>query len=150
MFLMSEVRLCTSWLSIVSRLMEGLKGMSSTTGNAGGAATVFTSATVGTFGSGLLSVTASGTGTETGCGSASGFGSGTGCALSGENRQADGKSVTLMPEFKHAFRGRRLQNGCFEIPSFVEFTQVGSSVGWAWSGREPALSGLPGLQSMSS
>lgn len=87
MFLMSEVRLCTSWLSIVSRLMEGLKGTSSTAGNVGGAATFFTSATVGTFGSGWLSVTASGNGSETGCGSASGFGSGTGCALSGENRR---------------------------------------------------------------
>lgn len=82
MFLISEVRLYTSWLSMVSRLMEGRKGTSSTAANVGGAATFFVSITSGVFNSGWLTgaVRVSGAGTST----VSGFGSGSrkGCALS--------------------------------------------------------------------
>lgn len=92
MFLISEVRLYTSWLSMVSRLMEGRKGTSSTAANSGDAATFFVSITSGVFNSGWLAgavtvtVTVSGTGTST----VSGFGSGSGngCALSEKENAA--------------------------------------------------------------
>lgn len=91
MFLISEVRLYTSWLRMVSRLMEGRKGTSSTAANAGGAATFFVSITSGVFNSGWLAgaVTVSGNGTST----VSGFGSGSGngCALSEKENAAKKK-----------------------------------------------------------
>lgn len=87
---------------MVSRLIEGLKGTSSTTGNVGVAATFFTSRAVGVFASGWLSVTVTASGTGTVSDSGSGFGSGKGCALSGE-KQA--RLVTVVPTSKYAYKG---------------------------------------------
>lgn len=78
MFLISEVRLYTSWLRMVSKLIEGLEGASSMVANVDGAATFLTSTPADGFGSGWPSdaVNTSGAGTSTGSdfGSSSGKG----------------------------------------------------------------------------
>lgn len=63
---------------MVSRLMEGLEGASSTMGNEGGAAAFFTSMTGVMFGSEWLSATGTGSGSGSGSGSRSGSDSGLG------------------------------------------------------------------------
>lgn len=110
MFLISEVRQCTSWLSMVSRLMEGLEGDSSTPGNVGGTVAFFTSTSAGVFGSMWLSVTVIVSDTGTGSGSClgSGFGSGKGCAFSGGKKKIKQSTLLVMLESKYTFQHRVL------------------------------------------
>lgn len=72
---MSEDRLWISWFSIVSKLMEGLNGTSSTAGSVG-LGIFFTSTTAGVFGSGSMSAAGAATGTGFGSGFSSDFSSG--------------------------------------------------------------------------
>lgn len=88
MFLISEVRLYTSWLRMVSKLMEGLQGTSSMLANVEGAATFFTSTPAGVFGSGWPSDAVK----TSGAGAGSDFGSSS-CALSVETQR---KTVTVI------------------------------------------------------
>lgn len=72
---MSEERLWISWFSIVSKLMEGLNGTSSTAGSVA-LGIFFTSTTAGVLGSGSMSAAGAATGTGFGSGFSSDFSSG--------------------------------------------------------------------------